>query len=198
MVAIRRHYYRVAREVRCTKPLDLSDLSSPIVILPIHKWGEIARKGLVFALKISREVRVVHVEAGEETAVLRREWGKLAEGPADRAGLPRPELVVLPSPFRAVVHPIVDYVLEVERCAPDRQVAIVIPELVERRWYHHMLHNKRAALLKALLLVRGSQQTIVVNVPWYLGLRTKTRPTFWPGAGRIRRIGKPRSPTARE
>jgi len=201
MIAIRRHYYRVAREVRSTKPVDLSDVSSPIVILPIHKWGEIARKGLLFSLKISREVRVVHVEAGEETAALRREWGKLAEEPADRAGLPRPELVVLPSPFRAVVHPIVDYVLGVEKSAPDRQIAIVVPELVEKRWYHHLLHNKRAALLKALLLVRGTQQTIVVNVPWYLGLKKKSRPTFWPGAGRVRRAAKPqepgRPPTAR-
>ena len=189
MVAIRRHYYRVAREVRCSTPLDLSDLTSPIVVLPIHRWGEIARKGLLFALKISREVRAVHVEAGEETAILKREWAKLVEEPADRAGLPRPELVVLPSPYRAVVHPIVDFVLDVERGAPNRQVAIVIPELVERRWYHHVLHNKRAALLKALLLVRGNQQTIVVNVPWYLGMKKKLRPTFWPGRGRIRRPG---------
>ena len=99
--------------------------------------------------------------------------------------------MVLFSPFRAVVHPIVEYVSEVEHQEPNRQVAVVIPELVERRWYHHFLHNKRAALLKALLLVRGTQQTVVVNVPWYLGLKKKVRPTYWPGSGQIRRPAKP-------
>jgi amino acid transporter len=190
MLSIRRHYYRVAREVRCATPLQLADLAPPIVILPIHKWGEIARKALIFALKISPDVRAVHVE-GEETSTLRQEWAKLVEEPAAAAGLPKPKLVVLFSPFRAVVHPIVEYVSEVEHQEPSRQVAVVIPELVERRWYHHFLHNKRAALLKALLLVRGTQQTVVVNVPWYLGLKKKIRPTYWPGSGQIRRPAKP-------
>jgi len=190
MLSIRRHYYRVAREIRCATPLEVADLSPPIVILPIHKWGEIAKKALVFALKISPDVRAVHVE-GEETSSLRQEWAKLVEEPAAAAGLPRPKLVVLFSPFRAVVHPIVEYVSEVEHQEPNRQVAVVIPELVERRWYHHFLHNKRAALLKALLLVRGTQQTVVVNVPWYLGLKKKVRPTYWPGSGQIRRPAKP-------
>jgi amino acid transporter len=190
MLSIRRHYYRVAREVRCATPLQLADLAPPIVILPIHKWGEIARKALVFALKISPDVRAVHVE-GEETSTLRQEWAKLVEEPASAAGLPKPKLVVLFSPFRAVVHPIVEYVSEVEHQEPSRQVAVVIPELVERRWYHHFLHNKRASLLKALLLVRGTQQTVVVNVPWYLGLKKKDRPTYWPGSGQIRRPAKP-------
>jgi amino acid transporter len=190
MIGVRRHYYRVAREVRCSTPLELFDLTPPIVIVPIQRWGEIARKALLFALKISSEVRAVHVEGGEETSILQREWGKLAEAPTAAAGLPKPRLIVLPSPFRAVVHPIVEYVSEVEKAAPDRQVAIVIPELIERRWYHHFLHNKRASLLKALLLMRGTQQTVVVNVPWYLGMKKKVRPTFWPGSGQIRRPGK--------
>ena len=49
----------------------------------------------------------------------------------------------------------------------DRQIAVLIPELVASEWYEHFLHNKRAAMLKALLLVR-SRDIIVINVPWYL------------------------------
>ena len=45
---------------------------------------------------------------------------------------------------------------------------MLIPELVERHWYHHILHNKRAAVLKGLLLVKGNQRIVVINVPWYL------------------------------
>ena len=45
---------------------------------------------------------------------------------------------------------------------------MLIPELVARRRYHNFLHNKRAAMLKALLLVRGDEDIVVINVPWYL------------------------------
>ena len=61
-----------------------------------------------------------------------------------------------------------DYILEMTRQHPDRQIAVLIPELVARRWYHHILHNKRAAMLKALLLVKGDEDIVVINVPRYL------------------------------
>src|SRR5581483_10181844 len=51
---------------------------------------------------------------------------------------------------------------------PDRQIAVLIPELIARHWYERLLHNKRAAMLKALLLVRGDEDIAVINVPWYL------------------------------
>ena len=57
--------------------------------------------------------------------------------------------------------------LDLERKNPDRQIAVMIPELVERRWYYYFLHNQRAAVLKTLLYVRGSERIIVINVPWY-------------------------------
>jgi len=83
-------------------------------------------------------------------------------------GLPAPELVVMPSPYRWVLRPIIEYVLQAERDHPGRVIAVVVPELVERRWYHYMLHNQRAEVLKALLVARGSQGITVINVPWYL------------------------------
>jgi hypothetical protein len=76
--------------------------------------------------------------------------------------------VTIESPFRHVFNPLLDYILEMKRTHPDRQIAVLIPELVARRWYHHLLHNKRAAMLKALLLVRSDEDIVVVNVPWYL------------------------------
>ena len=50
---------------------------------------------------------------------------------------------------------------------PWPQIAVLIPELVERHWYHYFLHNQRAEWLRALLLAKGNQQVILVNVPWY-------------------------------
>jgi hypothetical protein len=76
--------------------------------------------------------------------------------------------VAVESPYRHVFNPLLDYVLQTKRDHPDRHVAVLIPELVVRRWYHHLLHNKRAALLKTLLLFRGDEDVVVINVPWYL------------------------------
>jgi len=65
------------------------------------------------------------------------------------------------------VLPVLDFVLDLQKKVPERQIAVVLPELVERRWYQYFLHNQRPAMLKALLYVRGNQKTVVINVPWY-------------------------------
>lgn len=168
MVSVRRHYHRVALETSSPTALELKDLSPPLVVVPIQRWGRVAKKALRFALKISPEIRAVHVDCGEETITLREEWSRFVEEPTKQAGVSTPDLVVLTSPYRAIVTPLVDYILEVERNSPNRQVAVLIPELVERHWYDYLLHNKRAQVLKALLLLRGNQRIVVISVPWYL------------------------------
>ena len=89
----------------------------------------------------------------------------MVEAPTECAWVPPPKLVILASPYRFILTPIVDYVLEVERANPLRQIAVLIPGLVERHWYHHLLHNKRAEVLKAMLLLKGNQRIVVINVP---------------------------------
>jgi amino acid transporter len=168
MGAVRRHYHRVFLETRSVAPLELNDLTPPLVIVPIKHWSHIVKKALRFALKISPNVRAVHVDCGEGALIFREEWCRFVDEPTREAGVATPHLVVLPSRYRYILSPIVDYVLEVERTCPNQQVAVLIPELVQRRWYHHLLHNKRAAVLKGLLLLKGNQRIIVINVPWYL------------------------------
>jgi len=112
-------------------------------------------------------VQVLHVES-EDTQELRRAWDEDVERPLRAAGLPLPELVVLKSPYRYVIHPILDYVLLLERELTDRMISVVIPHLVERRWFHYFLHNQRGELLAALLLVKGDRRIAIVSVPWYL------------------------------
>lgn len=168
MGLVRRHYHAVFLEVRSPTALQLSDTTPPVVILPVQGWNRVVKKALRFAFKISSRVHAVHVDCGEGSEILRGEWCRFVEQPAIEAGLAAPELVVLPSPYRLVLAPIVDYVLEAERANPGQQIAVLVPELVERHWYHHLFHNKRASVLKALLLLRGNQDIIVINVPWYL------------------------------
>jgi amino acid transporter len=168
MVFVRRHYQSVSVETGSSTPLELNDLSPPLIILPIQKWNHIVKKALRFALKISPHIQAVHVDCGEGLATFRQEWCRCVEEPAQQARVAKPQLVVLDSPYRLILGPIVNYVLEAERKNPNQQIAVLIPELVQRRWYHHLLHNKRASVLKALLLWKGNQRIIVINVPWYL------------------------------
>jgi hypothetical protein len=168
MGAVRRHYHRVIVETSSPTPLELDDVSPPLVVLPVQEWNSVVKSALRFALKISPDIRAVHVDCGEGTINLRAEWYRFVEEPTCEAGIATPQLVVLQSPYRTILHPIVDYVLEAEKTCGNRQVAVLIPELVERRWYHYLLHNKRASVLKALLLLKGNRRMVVINVPWYL------------------------------
>jgi amino acid transporter len=169
MVFVRRHYHRVALQTASRAPVDLSNLLPPVVVMPIQSWSKITQRALRFAYSLSHDIRALHIDCGEDSDnAFCKDWTRYAEEPARKAGLPPPELVVIPSPYRWVLRPIVDYVFKAEQDHPDRQIAVVVPELVELRWYHHLLHNKRAGVLKTLLLVRGDQRIIVINVPWYL------------------------------
>lgn len=168
MGMVRRHYHSVFLEVRTTDPLDLKSLTPPMVIVPIQGWNQITKKALRFAFNLSPDVYALHVDSGEGSTILRDEWSRYVEGPAKEGGVKAPQLIVLPSPYRLVLAPIVDYVLEAERTRPNQQIAVLIPELVERHWYHYVLHNKRASILKTLLLLKGNQRIVVIDVPWYL------------------------------
>jgi amino acid transporter len=168
MISVRRHYDHVEAETANPLPLDLTDLRAPLVVVPILYWNKIAQKALRFALNLSAEVQALHINCEEDIGDFCRTWHRFVEEPARRAGLVAPHLVVLKSPYRFVISPIVDYVVELERNNPGRQIAVLIPELVERHWYHYFLHNQRAEWLKALLLLKGNQRIIVIVVPWYL------------------------------
>jgi hypothetical protein len=169
MISVRRHYDRTAAEIATQDPVNLTNLEPPIVIAPIARWSLITQKALRFAYTLSHEVRAVHVSAGDETEdAFCAEWTKVADAPARKAGLPPPELIVIDSPFRMVLTPILDYVLEVVEKNPGRQIAVLLPELFEAHWYHYFMHNQRAEILKTWLLLRGNRRIVVISVPWYL------------------------------
>jgi amino acid transporter len=168
MIAVRHHYVRVRREIAVDHPLSLDKLDQPLIIVPLDNWTRITEKGLRFALKLSDRVRAVHVDAEECRDQVQQMWEHDVAAPIRAAGRTVPELVFLSSPYRFVISPLVDYILAVERDHPECQIAVLIPELVVRHWWQTLLHNQRAQLLKLLLLVRGNQRIVVVNIPWYL------------------------------
>jgi hypothetical protein len=165
MTRVRHHYERVAEEVALKNGMVLSarNLTPPIVIVPVDRWNAATAKAMRFAMTLSPDVQAVHVtcDADED----KPEWQWAEDEPN---GVRVPKLVTLPSPYRQIMHPIVEYVLKVEKENKDRTVAVVIATMVERHWYHYFLHNQRGEFLTALLLVNGDQRINIINVPWYL------------------------------
>jgi amino acid transporter len=168
MRGVKRHYNRVERETKVDGPIKTSSIQEAIIVIPVEHWSVVSEKALRFAWRLSHDIRIVHIECGDDTEILCRDYPALVEAPAKAAGLPVPELVVLQSPFRFVIRPILNYTLEAEQTNPDKTIAVLIPELVESRWYYFMLHNNRSQVLKALLLFSGNERTMVINIPWYL------------------------------
>lgn len=169
MSIVRRHYDHTARETASPEPLKIDGMQPPRVILPMDKWTRVSEKGLRFALAMSPEVEVVHVECGDgdDTGIC-QVWDNLVLPPVRAAGLPEPKLTIIKSPYRFFVQPFVDHVLAEQKKADDRQIAVLVPELVVKHWYENLLHNQRANLLKLFLLVKGNENVVVINIPWYL------------------------------
>jgi amino acid transporter len=168
MYSVKRHYTRVKRETSDPDRLHLTNLEQPLVVIPMAGWNRISEKALRFGLLLSKDIKVVHVHSEDEPHGIDLDWDDKILAPIREGGLPDPELVTIPSSFRFVISPLMDYILKLEDQNPGRKVAVLLPELVVRHWWENLLHNQRVQLLKILLLVRGNQRIVVVNIPWYL------------------------------
>ena len=163
------HYRAVGREVASDAPLDAAHLQPPLALLPIRGWSRITRKALRFSLQIAPEVYALHIAADEATMLaLEDGWERNVREPARAAGVVPPRLIVVYSPYRRIYAPLKQAVSDLQRTHAGRDIAVIVPELVGTRWYHYVLHNQTAALIKAYLLLSGFRRVVVVNVPWYL------------------------------
>jgi amino acid transporter len=116
-------------------------------------------RALAFAEAMSpATLRAVKVAADEADDPLPHEWRE--------RGVPVP-LVVIESPYRETVRPVLRYVRQLRREYPGDVVSIVIPEYVVAHWWEHLLHNQTALRLKGRLLFEPS--VAVTSVPWVLG-----------------------------
>ncbi len=168
-VRINSHYRSVARQVADDEPLVLSKAQPPIVLVPIQSWSKLTSRGLRFALELSPDVRALHILTKDSTiSELTPVWEELVAGPARAAGLSPPQLVLRKSTYRQFFAPLVDYVIQLRDGHPDRDIVVIVPDLVVRRWYHAFLHNNRGAVLRSLLRLRGGTRVVVVNTPFYL------------------------------
>jgi hypothetical protein len=168
--AIRRHYHRVSILTSCRVPVNVAGLANPpIVVILIDRWNNIVLQGIEFAAHISPEMIALHVDATDHGTLLQDDWDRYVVAPFRAAGKEPPKFQTLPSPYRFIILPVVHFVLDLSKANPTRNIVVVIPELVEDKWYEFFLHNQVGRLLEWVLLARGNKRIFTMTAPWYVG-----------------------------
>ena len=158
--AIHRHYARAAGELAAQTPLE-PDQIEHTVIVPVAAVNRVARQTLAYARSISPNVTAVHITDDEaEIEQMRESWKALG------SDIP---MVIIESPYRSLVGPLLAYLDEIDRQRPDDTLTVVLPEFIARHWWEQILHNQTALRIKAALLFRPG--TVVTSVPYHLERR---------------------------
>ncbi len=155
---IHRHYVEVAKQLS-TEGLNALRPLHHEVIVPISG----IHRGVIAALEYAKSIAPHHVTAvyvnldDEATQKLREKWQQWGSGVS---------LVVVASPYRSLVRPLLNYVDRIRRSSPNVVITVVLPEFVPAKWWQNLLHNQNTLFLKgALLFKRG---LVVTNVPYHL------------------------------
>jgi hypothetical protein len=137
------------------------------IVIPVSGMHRGTLAALHFACSMSADVTaaIVDVEP-EQTSRVREKW------PAWSNGVP---LVVLDSPYRSIIRPLLAYLEKVDQRDPERGLAVVmLPEFVPPHWWNHLFHNQTAILFKATLVYQRGKTgkgRVVINVPYHLERR---------------------------
>lgn len=156
------------------RAIDFSQHAPAVAIVPLKRWDRLSQKAIEHALRISPDVIALHVttlegpDSEDHEDQFRREWQEFVQNPARRAGLNPPELRFIRSEFRSIAAPLLRAIEAADREAPDRAVAVILPELIEGRWWGYIMHTHRERHLRAQLLRYGGRNVIVTTVPWQL------------------------------
>ncbi|MGZ3711003.1 MAG: APC family permease [Bdellovibrionota bacterium] len=157
---IRGHYVSTARQLTSAAAHDHRPVAAVkhTAIVPVSGLHPGVLLALRYALSISKDARACCVDLdSESTARLIELWQRT---------VPEVKLIVLKSPYRSVIQPILDYIDAVESETDDDVVTVIIPEFMTTKWYHKFLHNQTAIVLYAAL--RSRKSIVVTSVRYYL------------------------------
>jgi hypothetical protein len=171
---VHRYYNWMREQLAGHEPVDARDTSPPVVIVPMRDINRLTDKALNFAMRISDDVIGVHLsnvggqEVKQEQERLEKEWAVRMKDPAARACLHAPKLVVIPSPYRLFLDPFLEQLKKIQAEYPGREIAVIVPTLVQTRWWERLLHDGRAARLARAIVKDGGENVVVVSVPWHV------------------------------
>ena len=158
MWAIHVHYRRLELAVAPRSTARVSvPARPPLVIVPIARLDQPSLDAIAFARSVAPDALAVHITNDAEAAAeLRKRWSELGGGA---------ELVIVESPYRALVKPLLRYLDALQLQDPDRRLLVVLSEVVPKHWWDNLLHNQTALRLKLGLFFRPN--TIVADVPYH-------------------------------
>ena len=159
-LAMRSHYETVAASLSLEHFEGPPQFQHTVLVLvgDVHRGVVRALAYAVTLASPNATVRGVYVETDPaRTARVEEKW--------TRWGLGVP-LVVLTSPYRSLLSPLLDYIDQIQARGDDQMVTIVLPEFLPRKWWQHILHNQTALLVNAALLLR--RNIVVADVPYLL------------------------------
>ncbi|MCA9880660.1 MAG: APC family permease, partial [Thermomicrobiales bacterium] len=140
--AINRHYQTAAGELAAQTPLKPEDIEHTVIV-PVAAVNRVARQTLAYARSISPNVTAVFITDDEaEIEEMRQNWERL------NSDVP---LVIIESPYRSIVGPLLSYLDEIERQRPEDTITVVLPEFIARHWWEQVLHNQTGFILKTRL-----------------------------------------------
>lgn len=158
----RRHYDQVASELTL-KDWEPESVGGHVVLVPIGGVQRAVVKALRYARGLAVDVRAVYVEFDPASAnTLRGQWDQWGQGVA---------LVVLESPYRSLMEPLLEYIEQLQREDPGAYITVILPEFVPRKLWQHLLHNQHALLIKGALLFKPN--VVVTSVPFHLGRQAR-------------------------
>ena len=166
---VNRHYRNVGIQVATIEPMEMPDRVDPVVVLAAGSWTKMTLQGLKFALRLSDDIYVVQVKTETSTIEdLSDNWELLIANPARKNRIAQPKLIVLTSQYREFLSPFVGFVKGLEGKYPDRDIAVVIPDLIMSHWYEGVLHNNRGTFLRMMLRSQCSDRVVVITTPFHL------------------------------
>jgi hypothetical protein len=156
---IENYYQAVGRELGVGDIPGLPQATTSLVIVPVGDITRLTQRALSAALALGNEVVAVNVRSdAERSATFRARWEQWNPGV---------RLDTIVDPHRSLVQPIVAYVQQAQ--ALDREIAVLIPEVVPRRWRYRILQNQRGLLLATVL--RARTDAVVCILPYRLASR---------------------------
>ncbi|HYA14903.1 MAG TPA: APC family permease [Syntrophales bacterium] len=156
---IHQHYISVAQQLSVEYCItEEKEFKHHSVIIPISGIQQAVIAAVKYAKALSDDAIAVYVCLDPiETAKIRAKWDKHCMGVS---------LVILDSPYRSIIEPLMDYVTEVQTRYKDGVITIVLPEFVPSKWWHHLLHNQTALFIKGVVLFKKG--VVSTSVPFHL------------------------------
>jgi amino acid transporter len=164
---IHQHYTQFAEDIRFTGQSPITPLHHTVIV-PVNGITKATSAALVYATTISEEVIAVCIEVdSRDSARMRAEWEEWD------IGVP---LEIVPSPYRSVLKPLVEFVDNLSMVSPGQLVTVIVPEIVPKHWWEHLLHNKTALYIRTAFLFKPN--VVVIAIPYLVGHAYRLRDRY--------------------